>query len=136
MSAGSTGLSRQDALKLPPRADALSYDELLKVLQGALNAQGQLIDVTWSTVQDATWHKWTGTVATVIPNESGGVASIRVRFTDVQKDLNDMASQSIQLDQVTRSASFWIPGADLYIKSIAAVEEVIVPPEAAAALAR
>lgn len=136
MSVGAVGLSRQDALKLPPREGALSYDALLEVLQGAHGAQGQLIDVTWSTLQDPTWHKWTGTVATVMLNESGGVASIRVRFTDVQKDLDVRASESIQLDQATRSASFWIPGADLYIRSIEAVQEVIMTPENAAAVAR
>jgi hypothetical protein len=131
MSAGNSVLTREGAKLLPPRDDALSYDQILAAIQNA--PVGELVNVTWSTIQDSTWHDWTGTIQTVLPDKNPSfVGAIRIRFTDVQHDL--VLSQSLPHD--VKTTSFWFPGTDVYLKSIRVVSEANASPEIVASLIR
>jgi hypothetical protein len=134
MSAGTTFLSREAARAMPDRPGALSYDALVAAIQGApVNEQ---ISVVWSTVNDAKWHNWTGTIKAVFPASNGSVGSIQVRFTEVQRDLDAAMSASLPEDEIPSVLTWSIPGKDLYIRSINVLKHVDVSPEAVAAVAR
>jgi hypothetical protein len=109
----------------------MSYDQILAAIQNA--PVGELVIVQWSTIQDATWHDWTGTIQTVLPDKNPSqIGAIRIRFTDVQHDL--VLSESLPRD--VKTTSFWFPGTDVYLKSIRVISETGASPEVVASIIR